>query len=78
MQIARDVIDTFDIIITLLENMLKRLPMVETYIDIFGASNIQLLRVPLVNLYSKLIEFGIQVVKLFDGWTVRECPICQG
>jgi len=59
-------------VVDLLDEVLTGLPVLETYIKIFGTSTIQLLRTPLVNLYAELITFVIMAVKLFDRSKMSE------
>ncbi|KAI9817428.1 MAG: hypothetical protein M1827_001037 [Pycnora praestabilis] len=69
--IAKDIIDTFDAVLDALESITKALPRFGIYIDLFGSSDIQLLRAPLTDIYSDLIRFGIQAIKLFDRSMLR-------
>jgi hypothetical protein len=49
-----------------LDGVLRELPALEVYVQIFGASRIRLLEKPLVDLYAELIAFGIETAKAFD------------
>lgn len=42
------------------------LPALETYVHLYSASELQLLKTPLVNIYVDLISFGLRAVKLVD------------
>jgi hypothetical protein len=53
-------------VIDLLDGVLRGLPVLDVYVQIFGASRIRLLENPLVDLYAMLITFGIEAAKLFD------------
>ncbi|KAF7972002.1 hypothetical protein HWV62_19285 [Athelia sp. TMB] len=66
MIMARDVSDAFSAVLDLLEDARNSLPTLDVYIRLFGSSNIQLLRGPLVELYSHLMIFGIEAMKLFN------------
>ena len=72
LQIAHDFIDTFDAVLALLNEVTNGLPALETYIKIFGCSNIRLLESPLITMYVEIIMFEIQAVKLFDRSTFRK------
>jgi hypothetical protein len=71
-QIARDIMDTLDAVIETLDNIYKCLPAFEKYVDIFGSSSSQLLKEPLVVIYTELILFGLTAVKLFNRSSIRE------
>ena len=64
-EIARDIVDTFDTVLTLLEDIIKELPALQAYINIYGSSKLQLLREPLVDIYAGFIVLGLQALKLF-------------
>ncbi|KAA6409811.1 MAG: hypothetical protein FRX48_06423 [Lasallia pustulata] len=63
--VARDIVDTFDTVLTLLEDVIKELPALQAYINIYGSSKLQLLREPLVDIYAAFIVLGLQALKLF-------------
>ena len=71
-QVAGDIADTFNTVLIFFEDIVKGLPALETYIDIFGSSQLQLLRESLVDIYREFVVFGLQAVKLFDRSPVRE------
>jgi len=71
-QIAGDMVDTLNMVVDLLDEVLKGLPVLEAYVEMFGASTSQLLRAPLTNLYAELIAFVVMAVKLFDRSETRE------
>jgi hypothetical protein len=56
-------------LVDLLDGVLRELPALDVYVQIFGASRIRLLEKPLVDLYAELITFGIETAKLFDKST---------
>ena len=56
----------------MLEQVAMRLPVLETYIGLFGSSENQLLKAPLIDIYTTLILFGIQALKLFDRSKIRK------
>ncbi|MCJ1305113.1 hypothetical protein MMC08_007927, partial [Hypocenomyce scalaris] len=64
--VAGDIADTFNTVLIFFEDIVKGLPALETYIDIFGSSQLQLLRESLVDIYREFVVFGLQAVKLFD------------
>ncbi|KAF7986442.1 hypothetical protein HWV62_31201 [Athelia sp. TMB] len=66
MIMARDVSDAFSTVLDLLEDVRNSLPTLDVYIRLFGSSNIQLLRRPLVEMYSHLMLLGIEAIKLFN------------
>jgi hypothetical protein len=69
-QISRNTDDTVNAVIALLDDVLvSALPAIHAYIEIYGESRMMLLEKPLVDLYAKLITFGIQAAKLFDTST---------
>ena len=72
MQVAGDIVDTLNTVLIFFEDIVKGLPALETYIDIFGSSQLQLLREPLVDIYREFIVFGLQAVRLFDRSPIRK------
>ena len=56
----------------MLEQVAMRLPVLETYIGLFGSSENQLLKAPLIDIYTTLMLFGIQALKLFDRSRIRK------
>lgn len=54
------------IVIEVLDVIRNSLPALEVYIDIFSGSKILLLEEPLVNIYTQLMLFGVEAVKLFN------------
>ncbi|KZP08930.1 hypothetical protein FIBSPDRAFT_250985 [Athelia psychrophila] len=66
MNIARDVSDALGTVVEVLDEIRNSLPALEVYIKLFGFSDIQLLKGPLVDIYTQLMLFGVQAVKLFD------------
>ncbi len=72
LQIAHDIIDTFEAVLTLLSEISEGLRALETYIDTFGGSEIRLLERPLITVYFELITLGIKAVKLFDRSAFRK------
>jgi hypothetical protein len=63
--------DTLDAVTETLDDIYKCLPAFEKYVDIFGSSDIQLLKEPLVAIFTELILFGVTAVKLFKRSTIR-------
>ena len=72
LQIARDVADTLTAVVDILDGVLRGLPALDVYVQIFGASRIRLLEKPLVGLYAELILFGMEAAKLFGKPIRRE------
>jgi NB-ARC domain len=70
-KIARDIVDTFSVVLDTLEQITNVLPVIETYTNLYSASSIQLLRDPLTNLYSDMIEFSLSAIRLYDRSTIR-------
>ena len=60
--------NAFSALVDQLDGVLRELPALEVYIQIFGASRIKLLEKPLVDLYAELIAFGIET-ELLDQST---------
>jgi hypothetical protein len=60
--------DAFNALVDQLDSVLRELPALEVYVQIFGASRIKLLEKPLVDLYAELIAFGIET-ELLDRST---------
>ena len=71
-QISREITDTVDAVFDLLDRIQTGLPAWETYATIFGSSDIQLLRTPLVNIYAQLIAIGVHAVKFFNTSKLRK------
>ncbi|MCJ1339168.1 hypothetical protein MMC09_004457 [Bachmanniomyces sp. S44760] len=68
---AQDITETFASVQEILEDMYKSLPALETMVSIFGDSEIQLLKDPLVEIYINLISLGLRAIKLFTRSTFR-------
>jgi hypothetical protein len=68
--------DTLDAVREMLDDIYKCLPAFEKYVDIFGSSDLQLLKEPLVAIFTELILFGVTTVKLFNRSTIRERHYC--
>ncbi|KZP24417.1 hypothetical protein FIBSPDRAFT_1042200 [Athelia psychrophila] len=66
MMIARDVSDAFGTVVEVLDIIRNSLPVLDVYIDLFSGSDIQLLKGPLVEIYTQLMLFGLQAIKLFN------------
>ncbi|KZP05320.1 hypothetical protein FIBSPDRAFT_1054157 [Athelia psychrophila] len=71
MMIARDVSDAFGTVVEVLDIIRNSLPVLDVYIDLFSGSGIQLLKGPLVEIYTQLMLFGLQAVKLFNRSMLR-------
>lgn len=56
----------------MLEDIVKALPTLQTYINMFGSSQLQLLREPLVDIYAGFIGLGLQAIKLCNRSTLRK------
>ena len=56
----------------MLEEVANGLPVLDMYIHLFGASENQLLRTPLVDIYTELISFGTRALGLFDRSASRK------
>ncbi|KAF7972000.1 hypothetical protein HWV62_19281 [Athelia sp. TMB] len=69
MVIARDFSDAFTTICDFFEEVKNSLPVNQVYIDIFGPSELQLLRGPLVKMYKLLLLFGVKAVELVSSST---------
>jgi len=72
-QVARDIIDTFNVVLETLEDIARSLPSWEAYVQLYGYSRIQLLRPALVQLCSDLISFGLCAIRLFNRPTLDSC-----
>jgi hypothetical protein len=64
--------DTVNAVVEMLDDIYKSLPAFEKYVDIFGSSDSQLLKQPLVAIFTELILFGLTAVKLFNRSSIRE------
>ncbi|KZP26380.1 hypothetical protein FIBSPDRAFT_949556 [Athelia psychrophila] len=71
MAIARDVSDALATVVEVLEGIRNSLPVLDVYIELFSSSDIQLLKGPLVEIYTQLMLFGVQAVKLFNHSMLR-------
>lgn len=69
--IAQDVIGVFEEALAALEGVTNALPAMSTYISIFGGSELQLLRRPLITIYAQFVIFGLQAVKLFNRSSLK-------
>jgi hypothetical protein len=65
-QIANDIVQTWETVLDTLEQITKVLPSVKAYVELYGKSQLQLLREPLVNIYADMISFGLRAVKLIN------------
>ncbi|KZP24403.1 hypothetical protein FIBSPDRAFT_951170 [Athelia psychrophila] len=63
---ARDVSDALGTVVEILDVIRNSLPALEVYTKMFGSSDIQLLKRPLVEIYTQLMLFGVHAVKLFN------------
>ena len=66
-QVSRDMANAFNALVDQLDGVLRELPALEVYVQIFGASRIKLLEKPLVDLYAELIAFGIETELLVQS-----------
>ena len=71
-QIARDIHDTFDTVLSMMEEVVDGLPTLDIYIHLFGSSEHELLKVPLVNTFTELVLFGTRAIELFDRSAIRK------
>ncbi|KZP13535.1 hypothetical protein FIBSPDRAFT_1049346 [Athelia psychrophila] len=62
---AQDVSDALATVVEILDVVRNSLPTLEVYTKMFGSSDIQLLKRPLVDIYTQLMLFGVEGVKLF-------------
>lgn len=69
--VAQDVIDTFEMVVQTLKDVESSLPIIETLTQIYGSSEIQLLRQPLIDIYKAIISLGLGVVRLCDQGSLR-------
>jgi hypothetical protein len=65
-QIANDIVQTWETVLNTLEQITKVLPSVKAYVELYGKSQLQLLREPLVSIYADMIFFGLRAVKLIN------------
>lgn len=49
----------------MLEEVVNGLPVLHMYIGLFGTSQNQLLKNPLVNIYTELVLFGLHALEMF-------------
>ena len=71
-QIAQDIHDSFDTVLNLLEEIVSGLPKIDIYVHLFGSSEHQLLKTPLVDIFTELVVFGTRALELFDRSAIRK------
>jgi len=70
-QIAQDVSNTLQAILDVFDDLAAALPRVEIYVRLFSSSDIQLLKGPLMQLYSEIVRFGLLATNVFNRSMVR-------
>lgn len=66
MVIARDIAKSFEMIDQTLHDLERSLPILEGLTKLYGTSEIQLLRQPLVDIYASIVSLGLVVIRLCE------------
>ena len=64
MIIAQDIAKSFEMIDQTLHDLERSLPILESLTKLYGTSEIQLLRQPLVDIYASIVSLGLVVIRL--------------
>ena len=68
--IAQDIAESFEMIDRMLHDMERSLPILEGLTRLYGTSETQLLRQPLVDMYASIISLGLVVIRLCERGTL--------
>ena len=71
MIIAHDIAESFETINQTLHDMERSLPILESLTKLYGTSKIQLLRQPLVDVYTSIVSLGLIVIRLCERGPLR-------
>ena len=66
MIIAQDITKSFEMIDQTLHDLERSLPILESLTKLYGTSDIQLLRQPLVDIYASIVSLGLVVIRLCE------------
>lgn len=64
MIIAQDIAESFEVIDQTLHDLERSLPILESLTRLYGTSEAQLLRQPLVDMYASIVSLGLVVIRL--------------
>lgn len=62
--IAKDIAESFEMIDQTLHDLERSLPILESLTRLYGTSEVQLLRQPLVDMYASIVSLGLVVIRL--------------
>ena len=68
--IAQDIAESFEMINQTLHDLERSLPILEGLTSLYGTSEAQLLRQPLVDMYASIISLGLVVIRLCERGTL--------
>ena len=68
--IALDMAESFEMIDQTLHDLERSLPILESLTTLYGTSEVQLLRQPLVDMYFSIISLGLVVIRLCERGTL--------
>ena len=68
--IAQDIAESFEMINQTLHDLERSLPILEGLTRLYGTSEVQLLRQPLVDMYASIISLGLVVIRLCERGTL--------
>ena len=68
--IAQDIAESFEMIDQTLRDLDRSLPILESLTTLYGTSEVQLLRRPLVDMYASIISLGLVVIRLCKRGTL--------
>ena len=66
MIIAQDIAKSFEMINQTLHDLERSLPILESLTKLYGTSEVQLLRQPLVDIYASIVSLGLVVIRLCE------------
>ena len=66
MIVAQDIAKSFEMIDQTLHDLERSLPILESLTKLYGTSEVQLLRQPLVDIYASIVSLGLVVIRLCE------------
>lgn len=69
--IAQDIAESFEMIDQTLHDLERSLPILECLTSLYGTSEVQWLRQPLVDMYASIISLGLVVIRLCERGTLN-------
>ena len=66
MVIAQDIAKSFEMIDQTLHDLERSIPIFESLANLYGTSEVQLLRQPLVDIYASIVSLGLVVIRLCE------------